>query len=78
VPIALFDDYAVRRWFHQGTPAWFMGVELGAGLFLWLAAVALIAWRTHLHGRLNWWALGLLFGAVSVATLCLWQGITHP
>jgi hypothetical protein len=73
-PMALFDDYAVRRWFPQGTPAWFTGVELGAGLFLWLAVVAAIARRSPL----NWWALGMLFGAVSVAMLCLWQGISYP
>jgi hypothetical protein len=73
-PMALFDDFAVRRWFPQGTPGWFMGVELGAGLFLWLAVVAAIARRSPL----NWWALGVLFGAVSVAMLCLWQGISYP
>jgi hypothetical protein len=51
-----------------------MGVELGAGLFLWLAGIAAIARR----GQLNWGALCVLFAAVLVGTLCLWRGISDP
>lgn len=53
LPVAWFDDFALR-WFPQGTPPGFVGVELGGALLFWLLCAGLIALGKELNGRPNW------------------------
>ena len=74
LPVAWFDDYAVR-WFHEGTGRGFMAVELGVALAIWLMIALLIAWRKGLRGALNWFVFAVIFAAVALGMFGLWASI---
>ena len=70
-----FDDFAVRRWFPQGTPPWFVGYEILIWIPVWVVlASAILLWRRP-TAAYDWIWAGAMACVVSAAAALLWIGI---